>query len=325
LRHEIFEETNDIDIAFVGSSLMMWGVNTPYVQSELSKRLGRPAVVRSLCWGGTGYDALYFIAQDLLSHRKVRLLVFYDEDNILKNYRNTQAPLWFRFGDNAGDLAGLPVRQQALLYFSAIIGLPRNLLSLVSPPIPMPMTADRPNYMQTMFHTPNPATRLGSVAAELGCTPAADGLPFEPFTPQNGVNPGDVRVYSPAATNAFQFLDAPMPAWQSHFARKFARLAADHGCRLVLLQLPLLDTNRPAAVPEREFWPDFLNRPVTMVGIPPARLFAGLTDADIYRLYANAGHRNNAFNSHFNRNGEEYFTALITPSLLNLFGDTAEP
>jgi hypothetical protein len=323
LRQQIFEETNDIDVAFIGSSLMMWDIDTPYVQAKLSERLGRPAVVRSICWGGTGYDGLYFIAQDLLAHRKVRLLVFYDEDNVLQHYRNPQAPRWFRYGDNAEALAGLPVGEQALLYFSAIIGLPRNLLAWVSPVIPMPLFSARPNFMESAFHTPNPAARLGSVAAELGCTPSGDGLPFEPFTPQTDTASSDFCVYSPTNAAGFAFLNEPLPAWQSHFAWKFAALANQHYCKLVLLHLPLLETNRPATLKERVFWPGLLPGDLTMVGIPPARLFAGLSDEEIYHLYGNAGHRNNAYHSHFNRNGQKYFTRLVTPVLLKLYETSA--
>jgi hypothetical protein len=319
IRQQIYEETNDIDIAFVGSSLMMWGIDTPYVEAQLSKQLGRPAVVRSICWGGTGYDGLYFITQDLLEHRKIHLLVFYDENNVLKNYRNTQAPIWFRYGDNAEALSGLPLNEKTLLYFSAIIGMPRNMLSLLVRTVPMPLTSAKPNYMERMFHTPNPTTRLGSVAAELGCTPMADGQAFAPYVPHSMVQPEDVCIFSAASPGSFQFANEPLPAWQKHFSKKFAAKAAQSGCSLVLLDIPLLDTNRPAVLRERAFWPDLLHCDISILGIPPARLFAGLSDDEIFRLYANAGHRNNAYASHLNRNGQEYFTKLITPSILKLY------
>src|SRR2546425_1241585 len=43
---QIFEEKTPVDSLFVGSSLLVRGVDTDYVQSELSKKLGRPATVR---------------------------------------------------------------------------------------------------------------------------------------------------------------------------------------------------------------------------------------------------------------------------------------
>lgn len=319
LRQQIFEEKQDIDIAFVGSSLMMWGIDTPYVQAKLSEALGRPAVVRSICWGGTGYDSLYFITRDLLAHRKVHMLVFYDEDNFSKTYRNSQAPLWFRYGDNAGALDGLSLGEKAHFYFSAIIGLPRNVLGLASPIEPMPLVSATPNEMEVYFHAPNPATRLGSVSSRLECTPDADAVAYEPFVPQNSAKPEDVCIYSAANTNGFEFAHGPLPEWQEHFAREFAGLAEQHGSKLVMLNLPLLDTSRPAVLQEREFWPDFLQASVTMAGIPPAKFFDGISDRDIYRLYYNAGRRGGAFNSHLNCNGQPYFTRLVTPALLKTY------
>jgi hypothetical protein len=41
LQYYIYEETNDIDIALVGSSHMGFGIDTPYVQQKLNERLGR--------------------------------------------------------------------------------------------------------------------------------------------------------------------------------------------------------------------------------------------------------------------------------------------
>jgi hypothetical protein len=54
----IYEETNDIDIAFVGSSRMTFDVDTPYVQAKLDERLGRQTVVRTIGWAWSGFDTL---------------------------------------------------------------------------------------------------------------------------------------------------------------------------------------------------------------------------------------------------------------------------
>ena len=78
LHDQIFEEKGDIDIAFMGSSSTWWAIDTPYVESQLSKALGRKAVVRSLCWNWPGFDSFYFITKDLLQRRKVKVIVFCD-------------------------------------------------------------------------------------------------------------------------------------------------------------------------------------------------------------------------------------------------------
>ena len=100
LYRQIFEETNDIDIAFMSSSRMLHGVDAPYVQHALSQKLGRPAVVLTLSWDWSGFDANYFITRDLLQHRKVKMIVFCDESRVGDNPHHA-APRWFRFGDDA--------------------------------------------------------------------------------------------------------------------------------------------------------------------------------------------------------------------------------
>src|SRR5580658_3012368 len=42
----IYGETNDIDIAFIGSSHICDDIDTPYVQKKLDERLGRKTTVR---------------------------------------------------------------------------------------------------------------------------------------------------------------------------------------------------------------------------------------------------------------------------------------
>src|SRR5438093_370763 len=54
LHHEIFDKKDDIDIAFVGSSHLWSGIDTPFVEKELTRKLGRKAVVVSLGWPWPG-------------------------------------------------------------------------------------------------------------------------------------------------------------------------------------------------------------------------------------------------------------------------------
>src|SRR5215469_2387895 len=71
---QIFRERGDMDIVFMGSSHIWAAFDAPYVQEQLWKKLDRPAIVRTFGWGGAGYDEIYFVAQDLLAHRRVRML-----------------------------------------------------------------------------------------------------------------------------------------------------------------------------------------------------------------------------------------------------------
>ncbi|MGA2248222.1 MAG: hypothetical protein ABSH48_24830, partial [Verrucomicrobiota bacterium] len=99
IRQQVFEKTGDIDIAFIGASRITAAFDTPMVQEQLSKHLGRPATVLTLGWGGGGYDQLYFVAHDLLEHRKVKVLVFDDVYN-RADQPHVLAPRLFRLADN---------------------------------------------------------------------------------------------------------------------------------------------------------------------------------------------------------------------------------
>jgi hypothetical protein len=313
IEDQIFHETNDIDIAFMGSSHILHAIETPYVQLKLSERLGRPAVARTLAWGGAGYDGLYFIARDLLAHRKVRMLVFYDEDPA-PDYRYPQISCWFRFGEDSGLLSGLSCREQSRFYFAAVLGLPRHLLNLIRSNLPTPLTSNPPNYWEQHYGSASIVQLLGCTCSELGYnydTMSDAFTAFTPFTPGTAVSPADTETYSPAATNDFEFSTTPLPDWQTHFARALAELARTNHCQLVLLSLPVLADAPVKTIRERARWPEVFGGDLKMIGLPPAKLFAGLSDEQLHWLFFNL--------AHFNKNGMAYFTPLITPALLRIY------
>ena len=312
IRQQIFEETNDIDIAFVGSSHLLWGIDTPSVQAALSKKLGRPAVVRSISWGGAGFDGLYFITKDLLDHRRVKLLVFYDESGRLNN--NALAPTWFRFGDDAGELTGLPWRQKLPYYLAAIIGMPRNLLCRLRPNLSGDLFSPKPNSIEKQFHTENPAALLGAIAGDLG---SWNAIPLMPFKPNPGAQPADASIYSPPTRADFDLSTRRLPPTEIYFARKFVALVQAHGGKLVLLNLPIMDELSYQRIPENQFWPETFPTNVTLLGIPPVKLFGTLTKAQIARLFSSS--------DHLNKNGQAYFTPLITPKLLQIYDTQTQP
>lgn len=313
IQQQLFKEKGDIDVAFVGSSHILHCIDARRVQATLSRKLGRPATVRVIGWGGAGYDALYFITKDLLEHRKVNLLVFYDEDNGAGS-RNTKSPAWFRWADDAGSLAGLPLTEQAYFYFASLVGMPRNLLCLLRPNLPADVHAQ--NYWEEHYRSTSLADNLGSTSSELGLAslPNADtdpAVPFVPFSPENGATPEDACIYSSATKTNFQFSTQPLPPWQLHFMRLFATSARQHGSRLVLLHIPVMSEIRSPVIQERAFWPQMIGADLTMMGVPPAKMFAGIQDPDVCKLYFNR--------SHFNQNGQAFFTSLILPSILQIY------
>jgi len=311
MHQQIYETKGDVDIAFVGSSHIWTAIDTPYVRRELSQKLGRQANVLTLGWNWPGFDALYFIAQDLMANRKVHVLVINEEYSPDWPIPHMAAPRWFRFGDNREALAGLPPVYQLAYYADALRGLPRNLISLIRPNLPVIWYPPRSDWEKSEQRA-NTDEGLGSLSVLLGFgTELIPNPIFVAYAPAREILPGAVCLYSSTSKDQFQFTGPPTPAAHLHFAKKLAALAQANGVKLVWLHIPKANEPRTSTVPERECWPEILPGGVTLMGIPPATLWAGLSDEDVFKLFYN--------NAHLNKNGQEYFTRGITPALLELY------
>ena len=306
---QIFREKGDVDIAFLGASHLWAGFDTPAIQEQLSQKRARPAVARTLAWAWPGYEPLYAISRDLMDHRRVRMLVF-DDDCGQSNEPHPLVTRLFRFGEDTPAWDSLPTPFKAEYYYASIVGMPRNLLAMVRPNLPTDLNAR--SYWEIHAHAPNLAARLGSIRDQMGFVDAEGApTPFVPFTPDNGVQPSDVCIYSPETKSKFAFSSAGVPPMQLYYARKVAALARQHGCKLVVVHIPTFDERRSTVISMPINWADALQTDITMVGIPPATMFKGLSDDEIRRLYSNA--------LHLNENGQDYFTTLMTPTLLKIY------
>jgi hypothetical protein len=74
---------------------------------------------------------------------------------------------------------------------------------------------------------------------------------------------------------------------------------------------------KSSLIEEPVFWPDFFQGEITMAGIPPARLCAGMADEDILKLFWNY--------EHLNQNGQQYFTSIVAPGLAQIYEDQTRP
>lgn len=305
---QIFQDKGDLDIVFMGSSHIWAGLDSPSIQEQLSQQTGRPAAVRTFGWGGPGFDALYLIAQDVLSQRHVHMLVL-DDGYSTTDQPHTLTAQMFRFGDDADALTGLPAPFQAAYYFASIAGMPRNVLSLARTNLSADM--DAPSYWETNSRALNIPRNLGAITTRVGFRDSSGVVaPFVAYTPQTGAQPSDVCLYSPETKTNFVF-GGSLPAMQLHFAQKLAASAQAHDTRLVIIHMPTFDERRSTVISMPVCWPDALHADVTLIGIPPATLFQGLTDDDIRKLYSDS--------VHFNQNGQNYFTRLMAPNLLKIY------
>jgi hypothetical protein len=294
LQQFVFDETNDIDIALVGSSQMIYGIDTPYVQQKLDEQLGRKTVVRTVAWMGGGMDTLFYTTRALLAHRHVKTLVFFDEItapkpdeiNLLANY-----------------------------YYGDVVWMPRNLLDLSEPNWPrVPGAESSPPANPATYErwrSANPAEQLGCMNAHLGFAWRELNTNFTPYVPQTGATPAEVLVFPRTPAANWVCSNWPPPLGQAFFARQLGLLAQQQGCRLVALHKPVFADRTARVVVEAHNWPALMQAEVCLMGIPEAQLFAGLSESEVELLYWNA--------NHFNENGQVYFTRLITPPLVQYY------
>ena len=272
-------------------------------------------MVRTLAWGGSGYDGLYLISEDLLQHRKVKLLVFYDENVELgEQLRNGALTSLFRLSEQTSVWSRLPIKDQAAYYVVALMGMPRTLLSLISLNIPAELFPNHPGYIQPQNKGFIEAPRhMGTVYVHAGFSPTffnAKNSPFQPYYPTEA-NESDGCIYSPSNNSVFEFSNAPLPAWHLQFAKAFGALANNCGCQLVMLDIPVYEERRNTVISERAFWPGFLSTNLLMLGLPPIKMFGSMTDEEVQYLFGDP--------QHLNQNGQRYFTRLITPTRLKLY------
>ncbi len=307
----IFEEKKPLDVALIGSSRIWCGIDPVHLRDELSTSLGRQAEVRTLGWNTAGFDALYFIARDLLENREVKLLVVNDEFNpeIGGDAPHRLASRWFRFGDNAGDLAGLGLTEQAGYYASAVLGMPRNLLSMTRSPLPVRSSPDNEFSPQNLYRTTDPELRLGALRTEENYLHLKTA--FIPFQPRASATPSDVVTWSGGNRALFGTSETSAPNLQLHFARKLAELARKHQATLLFIHFPSLKDTDSDKIRETALWPDALGQGVDFAGIPAAALFKGMTEGEITALFSDE--------KHLNRNGQEYFTPIITPAIIQAY------
>ncbi len=268
--------------------------------------------MRSFCWGSSGYDTIYFIAKDLLAHRKVHLLVFYD-DRPQSTEPHGRATRLFRLAENAPDIKGLSWHYQANYYLAAVFGMPRNLLDCLRHDRPTDLARNN-TFEFVGARTENIVNRLGSLGVRAGFAAGdyTDHTAFQEFAPSSPPGAANVAVYPDINPQEVKFDAEAIPQLQMHFIKKFVALAQERDTRLAIVCIPTYADRKNPALIEGEPWETLLPN-LTIVGIPPVDLFGNLSDADIQKLYADA--------VHLNVNGQAYFTSVITPGLLKAYAE----
>jgi hypothetical protein len=145
-------------------------------------------------------------------------------------------------------------------------------------------------------------------------------------------------IYSGANKDSFHFGTGRMSEYQLYFLRKFGRLIREHGVHLVMLDHPPAfpavqskvergrtalfhptETKPEVNIPKVEMycnWPEVIGVPMDILGVPKARLFAGLSPDEVQRFYSDR--------VHLNPNGRPYFTRVLMPAILKLYDQEAK-
>jgi hypothetical protein len=311
---QIFAEHGDVDLAFVGASQMMFGVNTPYVQAQLSNRIGRPANVLTLGWTNYGYDVQYYLVRDLLNHRRVRTIVICDEynrfpDRPYPDYPGIALLYLFHWNDEPESLVGLSWFAKLRLYAVAVLNTPRHLTKLLHHDVVFTIDSRGPDLMPSNFRGGDLVAQLGSVRSRLSHKSEPN---FTSLRTKVTSREGDAVVFPIRGGNLFAFNGPTTPPYERHFARRLAELCRARGVQLIVLHLPTSVESRSTYVPERERPEGVYGMPLPVLGIPGVRLFAGVSTAELPNYYVDE--------MHLNENGQVLFTSAITPALLLIYG-----
>jgi hypothetical protein len=119
-------------------------------------------------------------------------------------------------------------------------------------------------------------------------------------------------IFSGSTGAAYSFFDEPLPPYQTHFAKLIGALLAEHGVPAVVLHIPQAHEATVDVVEERLDWLELSGASGPMIGVPPARLFAGFDEEEVKRFFVS---------DHLNENGTIYFTRAVAPALLQAFAD----
>ena len=209
-------------------------------------------------------------------------------------------------------MSGLSIADQGIFYFGSIIGMPRNLLECLVPNLPGLVFNDKSGWhaLDSYADMVNQLEVL-DWQKRFAFDRMANGKSLEPFSPPVSTPSPDALVYSAATRTNFVYSTDVIPEWQAHFGKLFAALAHQYGVKTAMIYVPIMPEARNSAIPERAFWPDIFGNDMTLVGIPPAKLFSTISSSDLPKLYGEP--------IHFNKNGQEYFTRLMTPALLKIY------
>jgi len=296
--NEIYDNSEDIDILFVGNSVMWHAIDAESIQRSLSAELGRPARVRVFGQNFSDLDITYTKIRDAVEQKRVRMVVVsalrlpYTDGPSFTSYR------FLGYGEYPDSVNGLPAGSRISLYAGNVLRVPHDLLTMLRPhrSVPSPYARD-----------------LGAYKVALGMGREPDL--FEAFSPGPPSIAAEQLLLGPQTANKFQHTEEAIPQHQRHYLDLLADLAHRKGFHLAMLNLPLYNDRKSDVVLERHDWHREFGPGVSVIGVAPRYLFTGMTEKEIEKLYADE--------EHFNKNGNVFFTQTLLPAIITAFKQNA--
>lgn len=294
VENEIFDNEEDIDILFIGSSVIWNAIDTPHVQKELSSRLGRPARVVTFGHYFNSIDIPYMQIRDLLQRKRVWLVVMSIPRMPFTEGPSTTAYRFIRYSDDGELFDGLPFKGKMSFYACSILRSPRDLLTLI-----------RANRSKRSQFTDD----LGADKAELGMGRNPES--FERFEPSPPSIPASMLLFSERTRDQFYFTGEDLPAYQNYYLENLVGMLKRNDIPLMILNVPQYSERGSPKIIERRDWSKVFGDNIPQVGVSSAVLYAGLSDDEVERLHYD--------DEHINKNGSEYFTRTVLPAILEVY------
>ncbi|MEQ1762322.1 MAG: hypothetical protein ABL984_04150 [Pyrinomonadaceae bacterium] len=295
---ETFEKKGDIDILVLGSSVIWNAIDTRFIQSELSKSLGRPATVITFGNYFNSIDIPYNQLNDLLQRRRVRMVVFSVPRMPYTDGPSTTAYKFIRYNDNTNVTDDLPFQQQISLYACSILRAPHDLLTIA----------------RTNRSKPSPYIRtLGANEAEMGM--GRDPSKFARLVPAIPNIAKSSLIYSGGTRTQFSFINAEITDYQSRYLDAMVDLLREENVPLVMLNIPQYSERHERTAIERVYWAKWYGDDIPLIGISPKILFEGLSEDEVERLHYD--------DEHMNANGSEFFTKIVSPAIVEVYKNNA--
>ncbi len=293
----LFQEEGDVTVAFIGPSSMWVGINSKRVEQHLvDAGVDAPAVI-TLGANHPSEDLTYVMAKDLLAKRKVEWLVL-PTPNRQQDHAHPVLHRLASLKDQGAVWSKLPLVEQLRSYALATLGAPLQIYQQFVP-------RDVPPNMRNLVRFNGSWIRNAGWARSKFEPFAVDATPIAraPISQHRLFNANSEKV---AFSNVFSDYQ------KTYFAETVA-LARSHGTKVAVLSTPIWKdraSDKPVVRIEQELIKE-LQLPI--LGIAPANLFSGLSEDDIKKLYYDV--------NHFNTNGANYFTDVMSPAILELVKD----